>query len=196
MSRTRLARWYADPRACAVPALFHPWLCDQGSLTLKLRARCRQFRVRRLHQCLAPCLFDEAGEIGLRRPQQGWEREVLLYCDDMPVVFAHTVVPMTANANDWPLFSALGERSLGTTLFGDPLVSKGALEYAKLSPRHPLYQRALRALARAGVGRELPAQLFARRCLYRRKRGLLLVTEVFFPWIVALPAPGTLPSQV
>jgi hypothetical protein len=29
------------------------------------------------------------------------------------VVFGHTVVPMS-DASDWPLFSALGERSLGS----------------------------------------------------------------------------------
>jgi chorismate--pyruvate lyase len=108
------------------------------------------------------------------------EREVLLVCDGTPVVYAHTAVPLTADANDWPFFGSLGERSLGTTLFGDPLVARGALRYAKLSPAHPLHARAAEATDIGGQ------QLFARRCLFRRKSGVLLVTEVFLPAIDAL----------
>jgi chorismate--pyruvate lyase len=108
------ARWYHHQNGCATPPPLRHWLGDNGSLTLKLKARCTQFRVKRLHQWRAPCLRDEASILRLAYPQQTWEREVLLYCDQQPVVFAHTVVPLAANATDWPLFSALGERSLGT----------------------------------------------------------------------------------
>ncbi len=187
------ARWQAHAPAAGA---LRSWLVDQSSLTLKLRARCQQFRVRRLHQSRAPCLADEAGAIGLVRVHQVWEREVLLECDQVPMVFAHTVVPLAATANDWPLFSALGERSLGSTLFGDPQVQQGCLHWARLRPVHPLAQRARAALAtRLGPAHALLAQLqgqplFARRCLYRRKRGVLLVTEVFFPWVLQLAAPA------
>jgi chorismate--pyruvate lyase len=165
------------------PALRH-WLTGSASLTAKLRARSAAFRVQRLHQRSARCLSDEAAAIGLGRAGRVWEREVLLRCDERPVVFAHTVVPMSASAADWPLFSALGERSLGSTLFGDPCVVRGALQYARLRPDHPLLQRARAAAAVV----EADGALFARRCLYRRKGGLLLVTEVFLPHIAAMNA--------
>ena len=98
-------------------------------------------------------------------------------------MFAHTVVPLSATASDWPLFGALGERSLGTTLFGDPLVRRSVLEFARLREGHPLAQR-----ARAALGAETaqPDILYARRCLYRRRRGTLLVTEVFLPSVMEL----------
>lgn len=159
-----------------------PWLTARGSLTARLVAHSQAFRVQRLHQCTALCLPDEARAIGMARPGRVWEREVLLRCDDVPVVFAHTVVPMSASASDWPLFSALGERSLGSTLFYDPLVQRGALEFARLRPGHPLMQRASAVL---GGG---AAVLYARRCLYRRHRGTLLVTEVFLPSVMHLVA--------
>lgn len=184
-----LARWHAHPQACGAPVELHDWLQDTTSLTKKLSARCQQFRVRRLHQSRARCLADEAGLIALPRPQQTWEREVLLYCDAQPVVFAHTVVPLSASATDWPLFGALGERSLGSTLFGDPLVSRGKLSFARLGMRHPLHKRTLAALQQAGFIAPIGMNLYARRCLYRRKRGLLLVTEVLLPWISQLPLP-------
>ena len=109
------------------------------------------------------------------------EREVLLRCDNTPVVFGHTVVPMAADAGDWPLFSALGERSLGSTLFGDPLVRRGTLEFARLRASHPLARRAREAVALDGED-----ILYARRCLYQRHNGLLLVTEVFLPDVLGL----------
>jgi chorismate--pyruvate lyase len=50
-----------------------------------------------------------------------------------------------------------------------------------LNAQHPLVVRAAAAL-----GTELIGPLFARRCLYKRKKGLLLVTEVFLPNINAI----------
>lgn len=192
MSKLSISRWHAHLQGACAPATMHDWLADPGSLTKKLTARCENFRVRRLHQSRAPCLRDEAQMLQLSRPQQVWEREVLLYCDAQPMVFAHTVVPLTNSATDWPLFSALGERSLGTTLFGDPLVQRGALHFARLSTQHRLYQRALTALRSQAFSFQITGDLFARRCLYRRKRGSLLVTEVFFPWLPGFSAKPTL----
>lgn len=179
----RQTQW--QPTLNAPPSL-RPWLTEGGSLTARLKAHSHAFRVQCLHQRVARCLSDEAAVIGLHRPGRVWEREVLLRCDNRPVVFAHTVVPMSATAADWPLFSALGERSLGTTLFGDPQVRRGVLEFARLREGHPLAQRAAAALFREN---EAPLQeriLYARRCLYRRRRGTLLVTEVFLPSVLDL----------
>jgi chorismate--pyruvate lyase len=177
----RQATWRPHVAAVNAPAEMRAWLTSAGSLTAKLMAHSRAFRVQRLHQSMATCLADEAQAVGMVRPVRMWEREVLLRCDGVPVVFAHTVVPLSASASDWPLFNALGERSLGTTLFYDPLVRRGELEFARIRPGHPLMQRASAALG--GIDENV---LFARRCLYRRRRGSLLVTEVFLPAVLNL----------
>lgn len=179
----RQAQWQPHVLALNAPPAFHPWLTAGGSLTARLKAHSATFRVQCLHQRTARCLTDEAQAIGMHRPGRVWEREVLLRCDNTPVVFAHTVVPMSATAADWPLFSALGERSLGTTLFGDPQVRRGVLEFARLREGHPLARRARLALGLEGPDALL---LYARRCLYRRRRGTLLVTEVFLPSVLDL----------
>ncbi|MBV8634504.1 MAG: chorismate lyase [Burkholderiaceae bacterium] len=176
-----LAVWHAHVNGCLASREMRHWLTDRVSLTVKLIAHSAHFRVHRLAQRRALCLRDEATAIGLARPMMVQEREVLLECDGVPVVYAHTAVPLAADANDWPFFGSLGERSLGTTLFGDPLVRRGALRYARLSPTHPLHVRAGRA-----TGDAHGQPLFARRCLFRRKAGVLLVTEVFLPAIAAL----------
>ncbi|GGC08314.1 putative chorismate pyruvate-lyase [Oxalicibacterium flavum] len=180
-----IAGWHAHVNHVAASPFMRGWLTDQMSLTVKLMQRCRQFRVQRLVQERAPALHDEFAQIALPRRLQVQQREVLLRCDERPVVYAHTVVPLSATAADWPFFGRLGERSLGTTLFGDPRVRRGELEYARLSRRHPLLRRAA-----AVLNTELPPFLYARRCLYRRRRGLLLVTEVFLPGLENLHTPG------
>ncbi|MEW6762720.1 MAG: chorismate lyase [Pseudomonadota bacterium] len=177
----RLAAWQPHAGAVRAPARMHDWLTTEGSLTARLIAHSERFRVRRLHQRTATCLADEARAIGLPRPERVWEREVLLECDGKPAVFGHTVVPTSCTAGDWPLFSALGERSLGTTLFYDPLVRRGQLEFARIRAGHPLFAR-----VRAAIGGADDTIYYARRCLYRRHQGLLLVTEVFLPEVLKL----------
>jgi chorismate--pyruvate lyase len=180
----RQALWHRHINAVAPVARMRGWLGTGGSLTARLSAHSSAFRVQRLHQRVALCLADEARAIGMARPGRVWEREVLLRCDGKPVVFAHTVVPMAATAADWPQFGRLGERSLGTTLFYDPLVRRGELEFARLRGGHPLVRR-----ARAALGDAAPDTVYyARRCLYRRHQGTLLVTEVFLPAVMDLIA--------
>lgn len=158
------------------------WLTDNMSLTQKLMAHSTHFRVARLQQERARCLADECTMIALPRRACVQQREVMLYCDGRPVVYAHTVMPLTATASDWPFFRSLGERALGISLFGDPRVEQGNLQYARLHIEHPLMRRARAALA----NESLAAPLFARRCLYRRGNGVLLVTELFLPAISQL----------
>lgn len=184
------ARWYAHVNAVNPSPQMRGWLIDRSSLTRKLMDHSKHFRVQRLRQQRARCLADECAAVELPRRVSVREREVLLQCDEVPVVFAHTIVPLTATASDWPFFSALGDRSLGTTLFGDPQVSRGALQFARLQAEHPLARRACAAVGLHDLGAPLNVPpnvpLYARRCLFKRKKGLLLVTEIFLPTLVNL----------
>jgi chorismate--pyruvate lyase len=188
----RQARWHRHVNAVMPSSALRAWLTAGGSLTARLIAHSGAFRVQRLRQRSALCLADEARAIGMQRPGRVWEREVLLRCDGAPVVFAHTVVPLSNSATDWPLFNALGERSLGTTLFYDPLVRRGQLEFARLRAGHPLVQRARAALGAAAAPDTV---YYARRCVYRRHQGTLLVTEVFLPAVLDLIAASSITNQ-
>jgi chorismate--pyruvate lyase len=94
----RRARWLAHADGVRADAAMRDWLSTPGSLTARLIAHSRQFRVQKLRQAPNRCLADEAAAIGLARQQRVWEREVLLRCDGRPVVYGHTVVPMSATA--------------------------------------------------------------------------------------------------
>lgn len=176
--------WHDHINHVNAPAAYAPWLTHRASLTARLVAHSQRFRVQRLHQGVAMCLSDEARVIGLPRAQKVVARDVILRCDEQAVVYAHTVMPLSANATQWPLFASLGEKSLGSTLFSDPLVQRGTLRFARLPLTHPLMQR----IAQCGLlqGFANPQHLCARRSIFRRKGACLLVTEVFLPRIVTL----------
>ncbi len=159
--------WHTHVHRLSEVGQMRPWLVDAASLTKKLRAHCVEFRLQCLHQRLSACLKDEAAVLGVAPSSKVWEREVLLQCDGETMIFAHTVVPLSATAADWPLFKTLGERSLGTTLFNDPQIKRGRLQFARLPAQHPLMLRARAALY---PGKLDAARLYARRCLYQRSK--------------------------
>lgn len=176
------AHWFEHANGVNPPQKMRHWLTDRTSLTVKLIARSAQFRVQRIRQSRGMSLADEYRAVRLPRRIQVREREVVLRCDGRPVVYAHTIVPLAASASDWPFFNTLGERSLGTTLFGDPAVWRGELQFARLHLDHPLVRRAREAIGVNFFG----CPLYARRCLFQRKNGVLLVTEVFLPAIAEI----------
>jgi chorismate--pyruvate lyase len=162
----------------AVPPAMRAWLFARGSLTAKLIAHCASFEVRLLRQAPGAALADQRAPLGIRRGRV-MVREVLLCCDGEPVVYAQTVLP-AAHAAHWPFLRRLGSRSLGSRLFTDARIAAGELQAARLGARDALARR-----ARAEVA-GLPAQRIpARRRLYRRGGGCLLVTELFLPAIAA-----------
>ena len=169
-SPTRRDSWNGRPHA-PLPAGLRPWLISRDSLTARLRAHTRAFRVKLLYQGLGHPLPDECALLGIRPGTRAWVREVLLCDGDKPLVYAHSVLPAPALRGAWSLFAGLGTRPLGEVLFTDPAVLRHALHFKALSARHPLFRR-LASHATA-------SRLEARRSLFHRRGRGLLVTEVF-----------------
>ena len=182
--RPGCAQWHDHVNHVNAPAAFRHWLTDRGSLTAKLIAQCDRFSVQRICQQTEKCWSDEFDAIGLPGPRQVHAREVLLRCDGRAAVYAHTVMPLHATATQWPLFRSLGNRSLGSTLFNDPRVVRGPMQFARLNVEHPAMRRAL-ALTTVESGPDwrnhFERSLLARRSLFFRRGGVMLVTELFLP---------------
>jgi chorismate--pyruvate lyase len=179
MSRQEF-RWKPDPALAGAPAWLRPWLADPGSLTARIVARCDSFEVRVLGERRARPFPDERALIGLPPGRYAWTREVLLFADGLPVVFAHSALAPRDLNGAWHMAQAIGSRPLGAALFADPSIYRGPLSAARLTARHPLHRR-----ASAALGSPLP-RLWARRSLFCRLDRPLLVTEVFLPAIQPL----------
>jgi len=173
--------WHGAALGCT--AELAPWLRDHGSLTLRIQRRCHRFAVRNLHSGLAHIAFDESALLGIAPQQLAWSREVFLYADDQPVVFAHSACAQAHLRGAWAEVRELGSKPLGALLFAHPLVERQPLHYQALRAHHPLYQRAAAALDNP------PGRLWARRSLFYLHGAPLLVTEVFLPEILHLMEP-------
>lgn len=173
-------------RASTLPAThpLRPWLTDPGSLTARIAARCGQLRVTVIAQELACPHRDEARLAGLRRGELAWLREVLLVADGVPVVYARSILSRKALRLGWRMLAGVGDRPLGSALFADPRVRRGALGAKRLDARDRRYHRAAVA-----SGLALPPALWARRSCFLRKGRPLIVCEIFLPAVLDLLDP-------
>lgn len=170
--------WHAAPLAASAELL--PWLRDHGSLTQRIQQRCANFSVRKLCNGLARIAQDESALLGIAPQQLAWSREVFLYADDQPVVFAHSTCAARHLRGAWQAVRELGNKPLGALLFSHPQVVRQPLRYKALPTHHPLYRRAASLLP------DPPDRLWARRSLFYLHHEPLLVTEVFLPEILHL----------
>jgi chorismate--pyruvate lyase len=183
--RTPPARdpWLSRPPRATVVAALRPWLTDPHSLTARIRARCTRFHVEVIRQGPARPQVDEAMALGEPRRLCADLREVLLFADGVPVVYARSVLPRRHQRGAWRLFQGIGARPLGAALFSDPRIGRQPLHCARLDGRDARYHR----LAAVLDGRlALPAALWARRSVFRLRGRALLVSEIFLPTILEL----------
>ncbi len=169
---------------------FRSYLIDKGSLTKRLQLQSQHFSVTPVWLRQAKALQDEATLLALKVQQHALQRDVLLVCDGVPVVFAHSVLPNQSLRGDWRGLGRLGSKPLGATLFANPKVQRTPLTYKKLSSHHRLYQQILRYNLDnnqiLSQFLQLGQPLWARRSVFNLhnsnlEHAKILVTEVFLP---------------
>ncbi len=182
--KTRYAHWFEHVNAVDAPPTMQRWLIDAGSMTKKLKAHSRVFGVRRLFQGMGRCTREESLVLGVDARTRVMQREVILLCDNQPAIYGYTTVVSEAMRRDWPFLDVLGSTPLGEKLFADARVVRYPLQYARLHSGHPLMQRVANAMGIPDVGQTR----YARRSVFRRKGGAMLVTEIFLPAITRVMA--------
>lgn len=180
MRNKKKTGWRDRPARNRDSAPFISWLTDTGSLTARLQG-VGVFSVRLLRRALASPTPDETAELHLGRGQLAWAREVALYCDGKPVVFAHTVLSRRPRGPMTRWLARLGNRSLGALLFAHPRFERGPLASRRLDSRHPLYRPSVEALQ---LTDNPPKTLWARRSSFSFHNQAVLVTEVFSPYVI------------
>ncbi len=182
-------RWLKKPM---LSGGYRKWLIDDGSLTARLKARYATFAVKPVLLKNAKSFADESALLGLKTSQYALIREVFLMGNNVPVVFAHSVLPRASLRGAWSGLGRLGNKPLGATLFVNPKVKRTPLEYKKLPRHHPISIRVSRmnnqlqlvySAVMPSTGTEhmqaSPKALWARRSIFSLSCAKILVTEVF-----------------
>ena len=149
------------------------WLLDPGSLTRRLQQVCGRFRVQVYRQAWARPTLDEARALGLRAGGRAWVREVHLFCDEQPCVFARTIIPAATVQGSLRRLTRLGNRSLGAVLFADKRLRRSAPEIAAITRRQRLFAAA------TAYSATQPNILWGRRSLFHLRDKPLLLSEIF-----------------
>lgn len=151
---------------------WHSWLIDQGSLTQRLR-QYGNVTIEIVRQTWARASIDEARFLSLEKSPVVMLREVLIACNQRPVIFARSLFPYAVVKYHGINLLQLGTHSLGDLLFSQKNIKREQLQIAKLTAGDYYHQRISALLD------ETQPQYWARRSRLYWQRQALLVSEVF-----------------
>ena len=176
---------------CQGSARLAAWLQATGSLTQHLRCHIGPVTVRRLNQGRGIARADEAAALGLPAlpGQRVHVREVLLSCDDQPLVMARSVCESRHLRGPWRALKGLGSRPLAELLFHDREVRRLPLSSTTFAPHSRLGRVQAEQWTQA-TGMAWPAAGFwQRRSIFVRRGAALLVAELFSAPMHQIPGP-------
>lgn len=155
------------------------WLFDRSSLTARLIRHGRTsgagaFRVELLQQAVAAPTLDERLVLNLRSRRHAIVREVRLYCGNLPMVYARTVIPLSTITGRQRMYANLGNRPLGAMLFADKSMRRDQVAVSCLQAGDYLHER-------TGVE---TGRIWGRRSVFHVGGKPLLVSEYFLPALI------------
>ena len=170
-----ILEWVPENRITELnpPSALLPLLQEHGLLTARVQQRCEQsFRLQLLQ------VHDEgAGWLSHYEPWAGGEgdrREIVMWCDDIPGLYAETVIPdETAKAQPW--IRTLGTQPLGERLQFTEGVTRSDFTYAYI----PVTSATLRPTLPDAWLKQNQRGVYARRSTFRIHDHYLWLVEVF-----------------
>lgn len=178
-----LSSHWRDAQGCFLPENLKSWLLDPNSLTARLKSHCHQFRVELLGQRIEICQKNEAVDL-IPVGDKILVREVLLFCDEKPQVFARSLLPLSSLTGAEQVLANLGTQSLGQVLFNNPSLERQTIEVAEFDTAHPVGKLAKQLQLPSQKSSELsssPENLWGRRSIFVLENKPLMVAEVFLP---------------
>ena len=150
------------------------WLLDPCSLTARFKKHCQQFRIEVLGQQIQACSSEEAND-DIQVGEQVLVREVLLYCDDKPQVFARSLLPLRSLTGKEQKLAHLGNQSLGQVLFSNPELIRKNIEISPFSGQGSLGQLL------EDLSLNSKNEMWGRRSVFVLHDKPLMVAEIFLP---------------
>ncbi|TRX55194.1 chorismate--pyruvate lyase family protein [Thalassomonas sp. M1454] len=150
------------------------WLLDPKSLTARLKNQCNEFKVKVIGQRVEPCSSSEANN-NIKEGESVLIREVILICDDIPQVFARSLLPLNSLTGEQQALANLGEQPLGQVLFNNPKLHREVLEVARIKPSQRVCELA------STLNLSVEHDLWGRRSIFTIEGKPLMVAEVFLP---------------
>ncbi|MCO4798424.1 MAG: chorismate lyase [Colwelliaceae bacterium] len=167
------AKWCRE-KTSQLNIYLQDWLLDPSSLTARLKKHCQEFRVQVLGQSIEDCSTEESNE-DIAAGEKVLVREVMLFCDDKPQVFARSLLPLRSLTGNEKQLAELGSQSLGQVIFNHPNLKRKGIEVASFDNHS--------TVANLANYYELSYSelLWGRRSVFVVDDKPLMVAEVFLP---------------
>jgi len=149
------------------------WLFETSSLTARLKLNSQYFEVKVLSEIVQNLTLEQANILNVAK-QSALFREVILYCDDQPQVYAQSWIPLETQQLPSHNLASLGTKPLGEQIFKDPSIERDIIEIAKFDASHPVAQVA-QILGLPELNN------WGRRSVLSLAKQKLLVCEIFLP---------------
>jgi chorismate--pyruvate lyase len=147
------------------------WLNHKESLTARLKQHCAHFQVELLFEDAGQADEHEASLLALNLTDNFWTREVYLFGDGQPWVYARSLMPSDHSGEQLKQIKQLKQKPLGEMLFsGNNLTIE-----SRFIAEFPL-TNTLNPNNRADI-----SSLWGRRTLFRVNRFPLIISEIFLP---------------
>ena len=137
------------------------WLSEEGSLTERLKEEFGNVKVDVMHE----------GYISEKKSE--YMREVIIQSDDLPMIYARTLLKKSDLEDAWKCLKSLGQQSLANILFKDSKIFRRSLSYRICKSNDALYLH-LKSLNL--VHEEV---IWSRQSEWEREGKTLLLVEVF-----------------
>ena len=162
------------PDKFVIPSLYlKNWLLDTGSLTERLQSQCTSFHLTIIGQQQSHITPEEFQRVRASQQQfspKEWQvREVILWGDNQPWVFARSIIPQRLCESD---FINLNTKPLGQLIFNDKRFERMPFEVTNMCPSKTFQ-------AQLHLSTEM--DLWGRRSVFNFENLKMSVSEVFLP---------------
>ena len=165
---------WAEPDKFVIPSPYlKNWLLDTGSLTERLQSQCTSFHLTIIGQQQSHITPEEFQRVRASQQQfspKEWQvREVILWGDNQPWVFARSIIPQRLCESD---FINLNTKPLGQLIFNDKRFERMPFEVTNMCPSKTFQ-------AQLHLSTEM--DLWGRRSVFNFENLKMSVSEVFLP---------------
>lgn len=154
----------------AIPQDIKSWLSETGSITTRLQKQ-GKLTVEVLFDRWDKATPKERKKLNLTPRTKVRVREVILSLNNIPVIYARSIIPATVLKGQWRRLTKIGRQPLGSFLFKNGHMCRGNIEVTQLPVESFPH---------------LDEPVWARRSVFSRYGQGVLVNEAFFPTITQL----------
>ena len=131
MQAKRINNWLNDSelKSCLEKQNIIEWLNEEGSITAKISSDAK-FKLKILSDDLSIAEDEEYMALDIAS-EEVRIREVVLYGDLVPLVYARSIIPSLTSSKGYPGLGTIGSKPLGDLLFQSELFIKTRREFAQ-----------------------------------------------------------------